>query len=91
MLKRLKSLIKPPNQEQYVLTTEGNVGRLEKTNEEVGTVVISFGSFNGEGQWIPSKEVTISKGNVEKLIDKKQCASHLSERYASKNQYKGHY
>ena len=91
MLNWLRSLIKVPEPpEQYVLTTEGNVGKVEKINDETHTVVISFGSFNGEG-WNPNKEVVISKGNVEKYITKEECASRLSERYASKNKYKSHF
>ena len=89
MLKWLQSLINPL--EEYVLTTEGNVGKVETINEVVGTIVISFGSFNGQGKWNSSKEVVISKGNVERYITKEECASHLSERYANKNKYKSHY
>lgn len=91
MLKWLQSLINPPETEEYVLTTEGNVGRVETINKIVGTIVISFGSFNGQGEWNPSKEVVISKGNVERYITKEECAFHLSERYAKKNKYKSHY
>ena len=89
-LRSLRSLIKPPEIEEYVLTTEGNVGRVEKILDETHTVIISFGSFNKEG-WNPIKEVTISKGNVQKYITKEECAFHLSERYAKKNKYKSLY
>ncbi len=88
-LQWLRSLIKAP--EKYVITTEGNVGRLETKNWETYSATVSFGAFDGQGKWKPSKEIQISLSNIKGYITKKECASHLSERYSSKNKHKSLY
>lgn len=59
---------------QYVETTEGKVGRLEKANENNYT--ISFGSFVN-GIWKIKSKVNISERSIKSYISKSQCKQRL--------------
>ena len=66
------------NNNKFVKTTKGKVGRVEKHNRKVGTLSISFGRFDSKGNWIIKTIITISAVNVQAYLNKEECARELS-------------
>lgn len=73
------------NKEKYVKTTKGRVGRVESHNSEVGTLSISFGRFDHNGDWIIKSTITISDTNVQAYLNKEECARELHNLHSSNN------
>lgn len=65
------------NNNKFIKTTKGKVGRVESHNKETGTLSISFGSFNPNGDWIIKNVITISDSNVQAHLNKEECAREL--------------
>lgn len=62
---------------KFVKTTKGKVGRVERHNKKTGTLSISFGRFDHNGNWIIKNVITISDINVQAHLNKEECAREL--------------
>ena len=69
---------------KFVKTTNGNVARVEKENKKLNNILVSFGSFDTEGEWIISKTVTISDINVTSYLTKEEVAKELTVKYTGR-------
>ena len=76
LIQKVKTLLKP---NPFILTTKGKIARVESYNNKVGTVAISFGSFEVDGSWKIQTIITISDNNIAEYISKEVAAQKLSK------------
>lgn len=74
LLKSLMDFLKPSS-ERYIKTTQGKVGRVESVSRS--SVTLSFGSFDGNGEWRIKNTVTISLPDIMIDLTKDQVNEEL--------------
>lgn len=84
LIHKVKTLLNL-NNNQFVKTTKGKVGRLESRNKSLNNITISFGSFADNGQWIIKNKITISDNNILCTLTKEQCARELTSLLTNTN------
>ena len=73
------------NNNKFIKTTKGRVGRVERHNKKTRTLSISFGRFNSKGNWIIKNIITISDSNIQAHLNKQECARELHNLHNSNN------